>query len=165
MVTPRLRIRPLSTEDASFIHHLVNDPDWIRFIGDKQVRSLDDARAYIENGPMKMYREQGFGLKLVALKADEKAIGICGLLKRENLEFPDLGFALLPEFRRQGYASEAARAILQDARKRLKIQTILAITKPENKSSQVLLQALGFVRQNQNTAADGTAINLYSITQ
>jgi len=105
--TSRLQIRWLDLDDAEFIFQLVNDPDWIRFIGDKGVSNLDDARNYIKTGPMEMYRKHGFGLNRVALKENDKAIGICGILQRETLSEVDLGFAFLTDYRRQGYAFEA----------------------------------------------------------
>lgn len=142
--TSRLNIRWLDSADASFIHRLVNDPDWIRFIGDKSVSTLDDARNYIETGPEKMYREYGFGLNRVGLKIDDTPIGICGLLKRDSLENPDIGFAFLPEYRKMGFAQEAARAILKHGYTALEIPLVVAIIAPENSASRSLLGKLGF---------------------
>jgi ribosomal-protein-alanine N-acetyltransferase len=142
--TSRLKLRWLDLTDADFIYRLVNDPHWLRFIGDKQVDDLDGARGYIEAGPRAMYRQFGFGLNRVALKDSDTAIGICGLLQRESLPHPDLGFAFLPEYRGQGYAREAADAILQHAYLILRRMQVAAIVNPDNLSSIKLLDKLGF---------------------
>ena len=142
--TSRLKLRWLDLTDADFIYRLVNDPHWLRFIGDKQVADLDGARRYIEDGPRAMYRQFGFGLNRVALKCGDTPIGICGLLQRESLPHPDLGFAFLPEYRGQGYAREAADAILQHAYLILHQSQVAAIVNPDNLSSINLLDKLGF---------------------
>ena len=142
--TSRLMLRWLELSDAEFIYQLVNDPQWLRFIGDKQVADLNGARRYIEDGPRAMYRQFGFGLNRVALKDNDTAIGICGLLQRESLPQADLGFAFLPEYRDQGYAREAADAILQHAYLILCQTQVAAIVSPDNLSSIKLLDKLGF---------------------
>ena len=141
--TERLILRQLCTDDAGFVLELVNDPDWLRYIGDKNVHSLDDARAYIEKGPMDMYRRVGFGLFRVELKANATPIGMCGLIKRDTLEDVDIGFAFLPAFRAQGYAREAARATLDYGRGVIGLRRIVAITSPDNAASGRLLEAVG----------------------
>ena len=113
--TERLSLRWLSAEDAAFILGLLNEPSWLRFIGDKNVHSLDDARAYIAKGPVDMYRRLGFGLYLVELRKDATPIGLCGLIKRDSLEDVDLGFSLLPAFWGQGYALAEGRAAVEEA--------------------------------------------------
>ena len=161
--TRRLRLRWLAADDAAFILRLVNDPEWLRFIGDREVASLDDARRYIADGPVAMYRSRGFGLNRVALREDDRAIGICGILKRETLAEPDLGFALLAEFRGRGYAQEAAAAVLEHARTKLGIGRIAAIVQPANRGSVWLLEGLGFVRQGEISAQpDAAALDLYT---
>ena len=142
--TSRLQIRWLDFDDAEFIFQLVNDPDWVRFIGDKDVSNLDDARNYIKTGPMEMYREHGFGLNRVALKENDKAIGICGILQREALPEPDLGFAFLPEYRGHGYALEASRAVLEYGFKCLGFHSLAAILSAQNTASANLASKLGF---------------------
>jgi len=142
--TERLRVRRLDAEDDAFILALVNEPSWIRYIGDKGVRTLDDARRYIEVGPMAMYERLGFGLYLVELKAANEPIGICGLIKRETLEDVDLGFAFLPKHRGKGYAFESATAVLSYARTALGLSRIVAILSPDNHRSGALLEKLGF---------------------
>jgi [ribosomal protein S5]-alanine N-acetyltransferase len=142
--TERLRLRELTTDDAAFILRLVNDPAWIEFIGDRGIRSLDGARDYLESGPLRMYREHGFGLWLVERKTDGAALGICGLLKRETLADVDLGFAFQPEARGHGYAHEAAQASLDYAVRRVGLRRVVALTAPVNPRSIRLLEKLGF---------------------
>ena len=142
--TERLSLRRLTVDDAEFILALLNEPSFLRYIGDKKVRNLDDARQYILNGPVASYERHGFGLNCVELRESHTPIGMCGLLKRAELPDPDIGFALLPDFWNQGFAFEAAEAVLRDARERLEIQRILAITSLDNEASISLLQRLGF---------------------
>jgi RimJ/RimL family protein N-acetyltransferase len=141
--TDRLVLRWLTTEDAGFIHELLNDPDWLRYIGDRGVRTLEDARDYLLQGPIAMYAQLGFGLYRVELRESRAPIGICGLIKRDALEDVDLGFAFLPPFRAQGYASEAAAATLEYGRRALGLSRIVAIVSPENHLSIQLLRKLG----------------------
>lgn len=142
--TARLVLRRLSPGDAPFILELVNDPAWLRFIGDKGVRNLDDARGYIANGPADMYERLGFGLYCAERKTDGRPVGICGLIRRDGLDAVDLGFAFLPEFRKQGFAREAAAATLVHAREAFGFSRVLAITTPGNVDSIRLLESLGF---------------------
>lgn len=142
--TERLFLRRLTVDDAEFILTLLNEPSFLRYIGDKQVRDLEGARQYILNGPVASYERNGFGLNLVELRDSHTPIGICGLLKREELPDPDIGFAFLPAFWNKGFAFEAAAAVLHGAREQLRIQRILAITSLDNDASIKLLQRLGF---------------------
>ena len=142
--TKRLILRRLTAEDAPFVLTLLNEPSFLRYIGDKKVRNLEDARQYISSGPVATYERYDFGLCLVELKGSNTPIGICGLVKREELPDPDIGFALLPDFWNKGFAFEAAAAVLQDARERLRLERILAITTLENEASINLLERLGF---------------------
>ena len=142
--TPRLVLRRLEERDAEFVFTLVNDSAWLQFIGDKGVRTLDDARAYLRNGPIDMYAKHGHGLYCVETKADGEAIGMCGLIKRDTLPDVDLGYAFLPQARGGGYAYEAASATMTYARETLNIQRVLAIVSPGNKGSIALLEKLGF---------------------
>ena len=129
--------------DAEFILELLNDPSFIRYIGDKGVRDLDAARRYIVEGPVKSYEAHGFGLCLVELKMNGAPIGICGVLKRETLPDPDIGFAFLPAYWNQGYAFESAAAVIDHARETLKLARVLAITSPDNEASAKLLGKIG----------------------
>ena len=142
--TERLSLRELTVDDAEFIMTLLNEPSFLRYIGDKKVRNLDDARQYILNGPVASYERHGFGLNCVELRESHTPIGMCGLLKRDELPDPDIGFALLPDFWNKGFAFEAAEAVLKDARERPQIQRILAITSLDNDASINLLKRLGF---------------------
>ncbi|HBB97696.1 MAG TPA: GNAT family N-acetyltransferase [Blastocatellia bacterium] len=142
--TKRLRLRHLAPDiDAEFILELLNDPSFIRYIGDKGVRDLDAARRYIVDGPVKSYEAHGFGLYLVELKMNQTPIGICGVLKRETLPDPDIGFAFLPAYWNQGYACESAVAVMDHARETLKLARVLAITSPDNEASGKLLNKIG----------------------
>src|SRR5262252_2410369 len=142
--TERLIVRHLSADDAGFVLELLNEPSFIRYIGDKQVRNLDDARRYIADGPLQSYELNGFGLYLVELKASHTPVGICGLLKRDTLPDPDIGFAFLPAYWKQGYAFESASAVRHYARETLGIGRLLAIVNPSNAASIRLLERLGF---------------------
>ena len=141
--TDRLILRYLSTADQEFILELLNDPAFLRFIGDRGVRSLEDARKYITNGPMEMYARLGFGLYLVELKDGGIPIGLCGLIKRDGLNDVDIGFAFLPNYRSQGYAYEAAAATMAYGKDVINLQRIVAITSPDNEASGKLLEKLG----------------------
>ena len=140
--TERLILRHLEEDDAPFILDLLNQPSFLRFIGDKGVRNLDQAREYMLTGPVASYAQHGYGLYLAQLR-DGTPIGMCGLVRREVLDHPDVGYAFLPEYWSQGYAFEAARAVMVYARERLKLGMILAIVSPDNESSIRLLNRLG----------------------
>jgi RimJ/RimL family protein N-acetyltransferase len=141
--TERLILRWMSTGDAGFILELLNEPSWLRFIGDRGVRTIEDARDYILNGPVAMYARLGFGLYLTELKEDGNPIGICGLIKRDFLDDVDIGFAFLPRYWGQGYAYEAASAVLAYGQGVLGLKRIVAITTPDNDRSARLLEKLG----------------------
>ena len=143
--TARLGIRELTSADAPFILALLNDPAFIEHIGDRGVRTVDDAASYIDRGPRASYAQHGFGLWLVELTDAGTPIGICGVLKRDALPEPDIGFAFLPAYRSQGYAVEAGSAVRDYARDTLRIPRLLAIVSPANASSIRLLERLGFV--------------------
>lgn len=141
--TARLTLRRLHLGDAPFILELVNDPQFLRNIGDRGVRNLDDARRYLESGPLASYEEHGFGLFLMERRTDTVPIGICGLLKRPTLEDADVGFALLPAFHGRGYATEAAEATLKWGRQHLGLDRVVAITSPDNVASARVLEKIG----------------------
>ena len=122
----RLILREFNPDDAPFILLLLNNPSWLQYIGDRNIKTLDDANQYLLNGPMKSYRENGFGLSMVEIKDSHIPIGMCGLIKREALEHVDIGFALLPEFAGKGYAYEIAAALMDHARINLGISEIVA---------------------------------------
>lgn len=142
--TERLTLRRLTVEDAPFILELVNDADWLRYIGDKGVRNLEDARRYIESGPMESYARHGFGLFLVGRRPAGTPLGMCGLIKRDGLDDVDVGYAFLPRFRGCGYAAEAGAAALRFAREGAGLKRVVAITTPDNARSIRVLERLGF---------------------
>jgi len=142
--TERLSLRRLDAGDADFIVELLNQPSFIANIGDRGVRTADDARRYIEDGPVASYERFGFGLFLVALKATGEPIGICGLLKRDTLPDVDVGFALLPQFWSRGYAIECATAVTAWGRDVLALPRIVAIVNPANAASIRVLGKMGF---------------------
>lgn len=142
--TPRLALRRLSTDDADFILELLNEPSFLRYIGDKGVRTRGDAGRYILAGPMASYERFGFGLYRVERKDGGEPIGICGLLKRDSLEDVDVGFAFLPRSWSNGFAFESAAAVLAHGRQTWGLTRILAITSPDNEASIRLLGKLGF---------------------
>jgi RimJ/RimL family protein N-acetyltransferase len=161
--TPRLALRQLDAGDAAFMCALLNDAAFLRHIGDRGVRTPDDAARYIEAGPVASYGRFGFGLYLVALKETGEPIGICGPLRRDTLPDADLGFALLPAFRSCGYAREAAEAVIVHAREALGLPRLLAITSPDNETSVALLLKLGFRFERQARLSPGEpALNVFA---
>jgi RimJ/RimL family protein N-acetyltransferase len=141
--TERLILRQMNVDDHEFIFQLVNEPAFIRNIGDKGVRTLEDARDYILTGPVASYAKFGFGLYLVELAETGAPIGICGLLKRDSLEDVDIGFAFLEKFWGKGFAYESAAAVMEYGRSVLGINRIVAITSPDNEGSIRVLSKLG----------------------
>ena len=143
IATPRLVLRRFTEDDAPFVFSLLNDPDWLRFIGNKDVHDLEAARRYIRNGPMTMYEHFGFGLYLTALNSDSTPIGMCGLIRREGVDDVDIGFALLPQFCGKGYAREAAAATLDYGWNKVGLKRIVAFTSTDNVRSGRLLETIG----------------------
>lgn len=163
MESGRLRLRRLDVEDCAFILELLNEPGWLRYIGDKGVHDLDGARAYLRDGPLAMYRGHGFGLYCVERRADGVPLGICGPIKRDMLEDVDIGFAFLARHVGQGYAFEAAQAVMEHARRDLGLKRIVAITLPENLRSIGLLEKIGFVFERRlRFAEDAAELCLYA---
>ncbi len=144
ITTARLTLRELDARDTDFIVELLNDPDFIRYIGDRGVRDAVGAQAYLDKGPIASYAQHGFGLWRVGLTLKDTPIGICGLLKRDVLPEPDLGFAFLPQYRGNGFGSEAAAATLQWGWRHQAMAQVLAITSPDNQDSIRLLHRQGF---------------------
>lgn len=164
--TARLRLHEFNAEseaEAAFLCILLNEPSFIRNIGDRQVRSPEDARAYLLKGPVASYAANGFGLYRLALASDGSTIGVCGLVKRDTLENPDLGYALLPQFCGQGYAREAGGAVLALAHGELGLPKVAAITDPRNAASIRVLEALGFQFEKRvRLAADDIELKLFA---
>jgi RimJ/RimL family protein N-acetyltransferase len=162
--TERLRLREFTNSDSNFIIELLNDPDWIRNIGDRHVRTVDDAIAYLNNGPIASYRINGFGMLAVELKHDRVTIGTCGLIKRPGLADVDIGFAFLPDFRRKGFALEAATSVLDTAKSVHNLPRVLAIVLPDNESSVNLVEKLGLTFEQYIALPDDpTPLACYSI--
>ena len=161
--TDRVVVAPLTLADAPFIVALLTDPDWLRYIGDRGVHTADDARRYLETGPMASYPAHGFGLYRVARRDTGVPIGICGLLRRATLPDVDIGFAFLPAHRGQGFAVETARATLAYARDTLGLDRIVAIVSPENAASIRVLETLGMARAGMvRLSADAEPVCLYA---
>jgi RimJ/RimL family protein N-acetyltransferase len=139
----RLELRELTLQDDEFILRLLNEAAFLRFIGDKGVRTLSDARDYIVQGPMESYRRFGFGLYLTSLLDGGSPIGVCGLVKRDTLADIDIGFAFLSRYWSHGYASESAAAVLAYGEQQLKLRRIVAITAPDNHASIAVLERIG----------------------
>jgi RimJ/RimL family protein N-acetyltransferase len=143
-VTPRLHIRHATTADAAFIYELLNSPGWLQFIGNRNIKTPEDALAYLTERVMPSYETNGFGLNTVTL-TDGTPIGLCGLLKRDTLPDADIGFAFLPDHSSKGYGYESAASVLAHAADTLHIKKVLAITDQHNTFSVGLLKKLGFV--------------------
>ena len=158
--TERLTLRELDKEcDAAFTCELLNSPKFLKYIGDREVRTIEQAADFIENRYAASYREHGYGLWAVDLKRNGTPIGICGFVRRDTLPGPDLGFAFLPEFERQGYGHESAKAVLDHGRDTLGFKEVWAITSMDNDASGSLLEKLGFTYQKMD---DG--VKVYQIS-
>ncbi len=161
--TDRLLLRPLTPADAPALVALLNEPSFLRFIGDRGVRTEADALRYLDEGPLASYAAYGFGLYAVERRADGAWLGLCGLLRRPALADPDLGFAFLPAFWGQGYAREAAGAWLRYGQHTLALPRIVAIVAPENDASIRLLTHLGFAYERDIVLeADGAPVKLFA---
>lgn len=161
--TSRLVLRWVTTDDAPFIFELLNEPSFLQYIGDKGVRSLEDARNYILTGPVASYQRFGFGLYLVLLKEGGTPIGMCGLLKRDNLPDVDVGYAYRPAFWSNGYAFEAASAVLVHGREVFGLRRIVAITSPDNAGSRALLEKLGLHYEGTLSLSPGQDTHLFAV--
>lgn len=142
--TNRLRIRPITTNDASFALTLMNSPKWIQFIGDRNVRTLKDAEAYIKEKALPQYKTYGYGNNVVIRKSDNEKLGTCGVYHREGKNQPDLGFAFLPPYEGKGYAFEATSKLIEVMRDTFGLHELSAYTLEENSASRKLLERLKF---------------------
>lgn len=140
----RINLRELTLSDDDFICALVNSAGWLKYIGDRNIHTTDAARDYLRQGPLQSYSIHGFGLWCVCRNSDDVPLGICGWLQRDYLNYPDLGFAFLPDYTGHGYAREAAKASLDFARLHIRQTWGAAITTPENHRSIHLLESIGF---------------------
>lgn len=159
--TERLIIRELRDSDADFIYRLLNSPSFLKYIGDRGVRSVDDAREFIETRYRKSYEDNGFGLYAVETRLDGLPVGICGLVNRQELEKPDLGFAFLPECEGKGFGFESASAVLHHAKNQFDIEEVWAIATPDNFASHNLLAKLGFEFEKDLDSEIGDRLKLF----
>lgn len=163
--TDRVRFRQLTVKDAGFIYQLYNTDEFLRFVGDKHLRSVRDAKYYLLDSLLPMYQLAGLGLYLVELKESNAPIGICGLVKRESLEDIDIGYGFLPEYCHQGYGFESAQATIEYARASLGLAKLVAITLSDNRPCICLLEKLGLsFERNVEEAVSGPSLALYSVS-
>lgn len=164
LVTDRLHLRWMTTDDADLLLAIWNDPAFVLHVGDRGVRTLEEAVEAFREGPERLYRDHGYGPYRVALRDTGQAVGICGLFRREGLPDPDIGFAFLPEFVGKGLAGEAARAVANHARDTLGFRRLTAIVSPGNAPSIGLIEKLGlrFERMIRMPDSD-TDSSLYGI--
>ena len=143
VTSPRLAFYTLTEHDAPLLLALLNEPSFIQYIGDRGVRNVDEALKYLRDGSLASYRLHGFGMYRVARQSDGKSIGLCGLVRRDYLSSPDLGYALFPEFAGQGFATEAAAAIFHYGKTVLNLPAIVGIVQASNVASKRVLEKVG----------------------
>ena len=160
--TARLSLRWLTPDDTGLMLAIWNDPAFVRFVGDRGIRTHEDAQEAMKNGALSLYEDYGYGPFRIALKESDTAIGISGLFRREGLDIPDLGYSTLPEFCGKGYAYEAATAVMHHAREDLGLGDLIAIISPENEASIGLIGKLGFEFERMHAMpGDKSAVQLY----
>ncbi len=163
--TERLRLRAVTVDDSQLMLSVWNDPEFIRHVADRGIKSEEAARDAIRDGAAKLFEDYGYGPYCMQIRESGEMIGICGLFKRENLEYPDLGFAVLPDFRARGYLFEAARAVIEYARDSLGVTTLTAITSPNNTPSRNAIEKLGMTLKGDITMpGEDEAICLYGMS-
>ena len=145
LISDRLLLRPLKIGDAPFIVELFNSETWLRFIGDRGIKTVQDAENFLTNNSLRFFNDNGWGTYLVALRSDGSSIGTVGLYERQQLDFPDFGYALLPEYAGFGYATEASIAFLDEVAESLDLSKLLAIVQDDNPRSHRVLEKLGFL--------------------
>ena len=162
--TERLDLRRFTPEDADLMLAVWNDPDFVKHVGDRGIRNMDEARSALNDGILSMYEDLGYGPYCMTLRGSEERIGICGLFKRDNLDDPDIGFGLLPAHRRDGFAWEAAVAVLHEARDVLGFERVTAIVSPGNEASVRLIEKLGLSYEGPiRMPGDEEDVSLYAI--
>lgn len=164
IVTDRLYLREAQLKDSRFFIDLMNTSGWLKYIGDRKIKTSKAAKDYIQHSLISSYEKNKFGLYVVVLRSTGMLIGICGLVKRPELSLPDLGFAILPEFESNGYTFEACKGVIVHSKETLSIPRILAITMPGNKKAVKLLERLGFtVVQNEETRHENKELITYTL--
>lgn len=161
--TTRLLLREVTVDDAQFILELLNSPKFIKYIGDRGVRSVDDAREFIDTKYRQSYQDHGYGLYTVEVKAESASVGVCGFVKRDTLPGPDIGFAFLPEFEAKGYGFESASAVMAYGRDTLGFDRVFAITSQDNDVSGKLLEKLGLRFDKLIEMPNGEELKLFEI--
>lgn len=160
--TERLLLRKYTLMDAPFVYILMNSEGWLKNIGDRNIKTFEDAENYIQTNYFSIYEKHGYGPYLVSLKETGKPIGSAGLYKRDDLDHPDIGFAFLPEYFSQGFAFESASAVLKFASEELRIPKVYGFTLEENRDSIKLLKKLGLSEAGIYTYKDGEELLLFS---
>ncbi|MCG7517454.1 GNAT family N-acetyltransferase [Vibrio sp. MMH1-50] len=164
LTTKRLTLRLVSVEDAPFILELYNQPDFYRFVGDKQIRTLEEAKRYIQDNMLRMQELKGVSLLVVETNHDKQPVGICGLVKRDTLTAFDIGYGYLPSAYGKGYAKEAASVVVDFAREQMNVENLVAITNNDNIRSISLLEKLGFQFERvEQTYDNGRTLQLYTM--
>ncbi len=162
--TERLDLRRFTLDDADLMLAVWNDPDFVKHVGDRGIRTVDEARTALEGGILSMYADLGYGPYCVTLRGSQQRMGICGLFKREHLDDPDIGFGLLPPFRRDGIAWEAAVAVLSEAQGALDFKRVTAIVSPQNDASVRLIEKLGLAYSGPiRMPGDEEDVSLYTV--
>lgn len=162
--TERLLLREILESDAAFINALLNTESFIKFIGDRGVRSDEDAVEFIRDRYRQSYVDHGYGLYAVLQKVDDLPIGVCGFVRRDTLPGPDIGFAFLPEYEGRGYGHESASAVMDYGREVLEFKNVYAITSLDNIASEKLLQKLGFDLEAVRDMPDGEKLKIFQFT-
>lgn len=165
ITTERLQLRPVALHDADLMLTVWNDPAFVRHVGDRGIRTREQAIRALEDGAMKLFAEYGFGPYRVSLKSDDSAVGICGIFTREGMDEPDIGFSTLPDFVKRGYAYEAAMAVVSYAKTDLKLPRLTAIVSPENIASVNLIKKLGLqFERSLRLPGENSDVSLYAVT-
>jgi RimJ/RimL family protein N-acetyltransferase len=161
--TKRLRLHLLTVDDAALMLAIWNDPGFIEYVGDRCIRTIAQAEDALLNGALRLYEDFGYGPYRVTLKTDGSSIGICGLFRREGLDDPDIGYALLPDYRGRGYAFEAASAVIDYARREIGLQRLTAIVSPANLASIGLTEKLGLRFEKMIRMPDDDEVSLHAL--
>jgi len=162
--TERLSLRRLTLDDAELMLAVWNDPAFIRHVGDRGIRTIDAARVALQEGALKLFSDYGYGPFRVALIADDTPVGVCGLFRREGLEEPDIGFSILPQHWRKGYAFEAASAVVRHAKTDIRLERLTAVVSTENAASVALIEKLGLqFERMQRLPGDNDDVAVYGM--